>query len=116
MTDLFKSHAWFLPTPKRAEALPPPRPVAPPAPFGYVGKLEDGPNGTMLMLVADNKLHTVAIGDVLEGQWRIDAESADSLRLTYLPLGLSQTIPKSYRPVGVQPNNPRQKQNQGTES
>lgn len=116
MADLFKSHAWYVPPPRRAEALPPPRPAAPPVPFSYVGKLEDGPNGTMLMLVAANKLHTVAIGDVLDGQWRLDAESAESLRLTYLPLGLSQTLQKSSKAAGVQPNNPSNIQHQGTKS
>ncbi len=114
--DLFKAHAWFEPSPKRMEALPPPKPAAPPVPFGYVGKLEDGPNGTMLMLVAGNTLHTVAIGDVMDGQWRLDAETADSLRLTYLPLGLSHTIPKSSRAGSGQVNHPSNTPNQGTES
>jgi len=115
--DLFKSHAWYVPPPKAAEPPPPPpRPVAPMAPFSYVGKLEDGPNGTVLMLAAGARLYTVAIGDVLDGQWRLDQESADSLKFTYLPLGLPQTLLKSSRAGGNQANDLRKTQNQGTES
>jgi hypothetical protein len=35
----------------------------------------------------------VAAGDVVDGQWRVDAVEAGGLRLTYLPLGLAQFIP-----------------------
>ena len=96
-TDLFKPQSWYVPPPPKAAELPlpPPKPVAPAAPFTYIGKMEDTPQGNLLMLSANNKLYTVAVGDVLDKTWRLDSEDANTMLFTYLPLGLPQTLSKA---------------------
>ena len=61
---------------------PPPPPQAPPIPSQVVGRLTDArPRGAV-----------VGVGEVVDGQWRVDAIEANGLRLTYLPLGQSQFV------------------------
>lgn len=98
--DLFKVHSWLvIPTVKKIKPLPPPPPVAPPAPFTYIGKLEDSPKGTQVFLMANGKLYLAVKGEKINQQWRFDAEDANALRLTYLPLNLAQTLSKSAKSV-----------------
>lgn len=101
--DLFKVHSWFVPPPvKKAAFMPPPPPVAPQVPFSYMGKMEDSPKGTLVFLVANNKLYSVAKGEKVDQQWRLDSEDVNTLRFTYLPLNLAQVLLKSAR-NGVTP-------------
>ena len=98
--DVFKVHSWVVVPPvKKIKPQPPPPPVAPPAPFNYLGKLENSPNGTLIFLLANDKLFSVILGEKIDQQWRLDSEDANNLRLTYLPLGLPQIISKSAKPV-----------------
>lgn len=78
------------PPPVYAEVAEPAAPVAPTFPHAWVGRYLDplpkaiiaGPTGTWV----------IAAGDVLEGQWRIDAIQERRMTLTYLPLDQSQTV------------------------
>jgi len=97
--DLFKSRSWYVPPPKRA--VPPPVPVAPAVPFVYLGKMEGTPQGTLLILSASNRMYTIAIGETLDQTWRLEGEDANSVRFTYLPLGLPQTLFKSAKPAAA---------------
>lgn len=100
--NLFKVHSWLVVPPvKKVKPEPPPPPVAPPAPFTYMGKLEDTPKNTQIFLVANGKLYTTRAGEKIDQQWRLDAEEANSLRLTYLPLNLPQVLSKSARPAAL---------------
>ena len=100
--DVFKVHSWVVVPPvKKLKPLPPPPPVAPPAPFAYLGKLENSPSGTLIFLMGNNKLFSVLLGEKIDQQWRLDAEDANTLRLTYLPLGLAQIISKFAKPALV---------------
>ncbi|MCY4757331.1 hypothetical protein NYP07_23490, partial [Pelomonas aquatica] len=78
------------PPPARAEAAPAP-PGAPPFPYQFVGRMTDPLPRAVLNSVQRSAV--VAAGDVVDGQWRVDAVEAGGLRLTYLPLGLAQFIP-----------------------
>lgn len=98
-TDLFKPHDWYAVSKPAGAPLPPLKPVAPEAPFTYLGKLEDTPEGTKFFLSENNKVYSVGVGQNIENLWRLDAEDATTLNLTYLPLGLPQTLPKSGRPA-----------------
>ena len=50
--DLFSVHSWvIIPPAPKIKPSPPPPPVAPPSPFTYFGKMEDGPKGTLLFLM-----------------------------------------------------------------
>jgi hypothetical protein len=88
--DLFAPKSWAPPpTPLSTE---PVRPVAPPIPYTYLGKkLEDGhwevylENGTRLMIARS--------GETLEGQYRVESTNPPIMKLTYLPLSETQTMP-----------------------
>ena len=94
--DLFKVHSWLILAPiKKIKAQPEPPPVAPPAPFTYMGKLDDSPTGSQFFLMANGRLFSVHKGDKIDPQWRLDNEDASSLQLTFLPLNLPQTLAKT---------------------
>ncbi len=94
--NLFEAHSWLeVPQIKKTRRLPTPPPVAPVAPFTYMGKLEDTPKGTQVFLMANGRLFSVLQGEKIDQYWRLDAEDANSLRLTYLPLNLPQILSKS---------------------
>ncbi len=102
VTDLFKVHSWLvIPPVKKVKPLPLPPPVAPPAPFTYIGKLEDVVKGTQIFLLANNKFYTVINGENIDQLWRLDNEDANTLHLTYLPLNLPQILSKSARAASI---------------
>lgn len=116
--DLFKTHGWYVPPPPKpvTAPAPPPKPVAPPVPFTYLGKIEDTPQGTLVILSGSNKVYTVAVGEMLDKTWRVDGEDAGSVRFTYLPLGLPQALSKAAKPVGTKSSETIKTENQGTAS
>jgi hypothetical protein len=94
--NLFATHSWEVIAPvAKATLAPPPEPTAPLTPFIYMGKMEDGPNGTQVFLMANNKVYAVAKGQVVDAMWRFDGEEAQQLLFTYLPLNLPQTLLKT---------------------
>lgn len=98
--NVFKVHSWLVVQPvKKIKAQPPPAPVAPPAPFTYVGRLEETAKNTQIFMLANGKLYSTRQGEKIDQQWRLDAEDANALRLTYLPLNLPQVLSKSAKPV-----------------
>lgn len=103
-TDLFPVRSWVVvaPVPKIKPA-PPPAAVAPPTPFVYMGKLEDGPKGTQVFLMANNKVYTVAKGEKIDAFWRLDGEDANQLLFTFLPLNLPQTLSKTQKIISAEP-------------
>jgi hypothetical protein len=78
------------PPPVQAEPASAP-PSAPPFPYQFVGRMTD----SLPRAVLNNAQRSavVAAGEVVDGQWRVDAIEAGGLRLTYLPLGLAQFVP-----------------------
>ena len=112
--DLFKGHAWYVPSPPPkpvpVKVEPPPPPAAPPVPFFYMGKLEQAPQATQVFLTANNKVLSVSVGKNVDTLWRLDKEEANSLTFTYLPLGLTQVLSKALRAPAVakttEQNNP----------
>lgn len=97
--DLFKVQSWEVI--KKVKPAPPPPPMAPPAPFVYMGKLEDTPKGTQIFLLANNRVITVIKGEKIDPLWRLDAEDINSIRLTYLPLNLPQTLTKTAKQINT---------------
>lgn len=94
--NLFEVHSWLeVPQIKKTRPLPVPPPVAPAVPFSYMGKLEDTPKGTQVFLMTNGRLFSVLEGEKIDQHWRLDAENADSLHLTYLPLNLPKILSKS---------------------
>lgn len=70
---------------------PPPPPSAPPFPYQLVGRLTDGASRAVLNNAQRSAV--VGVGEVVDGQWRVEAVEPAGLRLTYLPLGLPQFVP-----------------------
>ena len=98
--DLFKVHSWLVRAPvTKAKPQLVSAPVAPPAPFTYVGKLDDSPTGTQFFLMENGRLFSVLKGEKIDRQWRLDNEDASSLYLTFLPLNLPQTLTKASKSV-----------------
>ncbi|MGY1488803.1 hypothetical protein ACW4YW_05255 [Methylobacillus pratensis] len=97
--DLFRPQRWYVPPPKTAAELAPPPPVAPQPGFAYIGKLEDGPQGTVILLASANQLYSVSVGSNIDRAWRLDKEDDQSLQLTYLPLNLPKTLLKKSKPA-----------------
>jgi hypothetical protein len=96
--DLFSPHSWVvIPPAPKIKLSPPPPPVAPPSPFTYFGKMEDGPKGTLLFLIANNKVYSVKKGDKIDAFWRFDSEDANNIYMTYLPLNLPQVLSKNQK-------------------
>lgn len=69
----------------------PPAPELPPLPFEYLGKISaDGKISVFLAWGDEN--HVVAVGTRIDGQYRVDRIREDAVELTYLPLGIRQTL------------------------
>ncbi|MBW8844298.1 MAG: hypothetical protein JF607_04915 [Burkholderiales bacterium] len=66
-------------------------PTAPPFPYQLVGRLTD--SRPRAILNNAQRSAVVGVGEVVDGQWRVDAIEAGGLRLTFLPLGQAQFIP-----------------------
>ncbi|MFM9913800.1 MAG: hypothetical protein ACKVN9_09735 [Methylophilaceae bacterium] len=114
-TDLFKPYSWYVPPPKSAEPPPPPpKPEAPLVPFNYIGRMEGMPQGTLLMFSSNNKMYTVAASESLDKVWRLDGEDANTIRFTYLPLGLPQTLAKAGKAAVANPSQTKKLENQGS--
>jgi hypothetical protein len=68
----------------------PAKPVAPPLPFQYFGRLSE--NGkTEVFLLHGEELLSIAAGQKV-GDYRIDKVSHSSISFTYLPLKMKQTM------------------------
>lgn len=87
-----------------ANLITPPTPVAPKAPFEYIGKLEDE-LATTYFFMAQQRLVSAHLGDKLDGLWKLEREDAQSLQLEYLPLALRQTLSKQAQIKAKTPSN-----------
>ena len=79
------------PPPVEVTAEEPQAPTAPPFPYQFVGRMTD--SRPRAVLNNAQRSAVVGVGEVVDGQWRVDAIEAGGLRLTFLPLGLAQFIP-----------------------
>lgn len=89
--DLFASRSF---TSEKAVAPDgkPAKAVAPPLPFAYIGKvIEDGKLAVFLSRGEDSL--SVAAGDTIGGEYRVDAVSEKEITFTYLPLKTKQKLP-----------------------
>jgi hypothetical protein len=90
--NLFETGTWEPPPPKVvARPGPPPAPAPPALPFTYFGKMGDA-GQTIVFLDAGGKSYAARIGDVLDGQYRVEDIKDRIMVLTYLPLQQQQTL------------------------
>ncbi|KWN70381.1 hypothetical protein WM24_06225 [Burkholderia ubonensis] len=92
--DPFTASSWLPPPPVEAPlpAARPAPPTAPPVPFTYVGELDAKADKPQVFLSNGDQLLIVSPGDVIDGQYRVDAVSASNVVLTYLPLNQTQVV------------------------
>ena len=90
--DLFASQNWNpQPSPVSAISAIQETPSAPPLPFTYVGKkLEQGVWEVFLNL--GDKTLVASAGSTIENLYRVDEIIPPHLTMTYLPLGVSQSL------------------------
>lgn len=79
------------PPPPKALAARPAKPVAPPLPYVYMGKMLERGELT-IFLTRQDKPYVVHAGDVLDNQYRVDAIHPPVVELTYLPLKQKQVL------------------------
>lgn len=96
--DLFKAASWVVPPPpppqQQASAIPPPPPPppqAPPLPFGFMGRYDDGVKPVYLLTRGDLVL-TASVGEKLDGSYQVEALQGNALVINYLPLNQRQTL------------------------
>lgn len=70
---------------------PPPVPTAPPLPYKYLGRMADE-SRILVFLGRNEDSLSAAVGDTLDGIYRIESISESSVQFTYLPLGVKQTL------------------------
>ena len=87
IVDLFPRQSFAPPVVSAA----PEKPVAPALPFTYGGRYTEG-NNTIVFLNEGAKMHTVRLGDTVNGTYRIEKIDPDAITLSYLPLGQRQTL------------------------
>jgi hypothetical protein len=66
-------------------------PVAPPLPFVYVGRYVEGTHQIVLLMKGEQLL-LVQQGDTIDNLYRLERVAADRIELTYLPLGMRQSV------------------------
>jgi len=80
--------AWSAPVtlaPPPAASMPQ-RPVAPPFPYKWIGRLDDG-EAVQALLSGPQRSFGARAGEVLDGRWRIEKVAASQMELTWLPTG-----------------------------
>jgi hypothetical protein len=94
--NAFKAISWYVPPPPPPPPpppipVPPPPPTAPPMPFSYLGRYEDG-GKLVIFLLKDDRIYTVSEGEVIDNTYRVERLTGGQLEMTYLPLNIKQTI------------------------
>lgn len=78
------------PPPAPVVAAEPPPPMAPPFPHAWVGRFQD--DTARAIVASQDRTWVLTVGDVIDGQWRVDQIQERQMSLTYLPLRQSQTV------------------------
>jgi hypothetical protein len=88
--NAFAAHSWLPPVAKAKAPPPPPPPRAPPLPFAYLGKMQDGAAMTVFVSQGGRNL-VLHSGDKLPG-YQVDSISPTDMTFVYLPLGEKQRL------------------------
>lgn len=71
--------------------------AAPPLPFRYVGRVVQNGKAELLLL-RGVRLHTIAEGDEIDGEYRVERITGAAIQFTYLPAGSRQQLDLSAGP------------------
>ncbi len=86
--DIFRRQSWAPPPPPPSK---PPPPSPPPLQFKYLGKVTEG-DETRVFLVLAERNYIVKPGENIDSQYRMDEVSDHAITLTYLPLNAKQML------------------------
>ncbi len=94
--DLFAAQSWYVAPPPLvalAPTAPPPpaRPMAPPLPFKFIGKLDDSQTLRVFLMRGEQVL-VVSEGDLIDTTYQVKQLDAERMTLVYLPLGITQSL------------------------
>jgi hypothetical protein len=89
-TDAFAPRSFSPPAAAEAPGRPA-KAEAPPLPFRYVGKMQDG-DKLAVFLTQGEESHIAHAGDRI-GEYRVDKITDGEIRFTYLPLKTKQSLP-----------------------
>lgn len=88
--DPFARRSFAAPPPAAAPAGPA-KPAAPPLPFRYLGKLTE--NGrTEVFLLRGDDIVSIAPGQKIDAEYRVERISETEVSMTFLPLGTRQSL------------------------
>jgi hypothetical protein len=92
--ELFEARSWYVPPPPPPPAppAPPPEPVAPPLPFRFVGRLDDGGGAVTYFVNNGASLLALKAGDMVDGVYRLDSADGRYMHFIYLPLKTRQSL------------------------
>lgn len=86
--DLFPPHSWLPPMVATTEETPT---GPPPLPFTYLGRMQEG-RETVVFLLFQEKTVAVRRADVIDGTYRVEQITPQSMILVYLPLNEKQSL------------------------
>jgi len=94
---LFAAHSWYVAPPPPpvamvSEPVAPPKPVAPPLPFTYMGSYAPSGAKPVFFLTQGDRVYDVHIGDTLDNTYTVDAFTNGALVFTYKPLNQQQQL------------------------
>lgn len=91
--NLFPGQTWYvpLPPPPPPAYVPPPPPQAPPLPFAYMGRWQEGGQVTYYLMRGTLPVSARA-GEVIDGAWRLEPVAGSVLNFTYLPLNQTRSL------------------------
>lgn len=91
--NLFPPQTWYVPPPPPPPPpyVPPPPPEAPPLPYSYMGRWQEGEVTTFYLTRGTLPL-SVRTGQVVDGVWRLDTLANGVLNFTYLPLDQTRSL------------------------
>jgi hypothetical protein len=89
--DIFAARSWQPPPPPPPRAVEPPKPVAPPLPFVFMGRMIEDDKPVIFLRRGEEPV-VARERDVIEKDYRVDGIGPSSMVLTYLPLGQQQVL------------------------
>jgi hypothetical protein len=93
---LFATHSWYVappPPPPVVEApVEPPKPVAPPLPFQYIGSYAPAGEAPVFFLSNGDRVYDVHVGDTLDNTYSVDSFNNGQLTFTFKPLNTKQQL------------------------
>jgi hypothetical protein len=94
---LFATHSWYVappppPPPPPAGPVEPPKPVAPPLPYQFLGTYTPDGQPPVYLLSNGDRVYDVHLGDTLDKVYSVDRINNGQLVLTYKPLNIQQQL------------------------